>query len=340
VFFRDLRLKISADDHNQEVEEMKTTKAIAIVSVLMLIGIGSVWAGGRTEQTAENYRIGAAMYDLSNKFHTYIQDGIQRFIDEHDDVDVLFVDGQAESALQISQVENLISRGVDAIILVPVSNAALAQTINQCQEAGVKLVIANLMPDEEDLARIDAYVGSESIDAGLIQAEWVAEALGGEGNVGILVGDMGLEVARMRTQGNKDVFAQHPGIQVVRELEGQWDRGNAITIVENWLSSSIGDDLDAIVANNDEMAIGAFFAARQVGRDDLIIAGIDATPDALEYLGRGIDVTVFQSGLGQGYGAAELAYNLIRGQAVEKLNWIPFELVTPDLRDEYLARWE
>lgn len=319
---------------------MKMTKRIAVVVVLLLIGFGSVWAGGQAEQAQETYRIGAAMYDLSNKFHTFIQDGIQRFADERDNVEVVFVDGQAESSLQISQVETLISRGVDAIILVPVSNSALSMIINQCQEAGVKLVVANLMPDEEDLARVDAYVGSESIDAGLIQAEWVAETLGGEGNVGILIGDMGLEVARMRTQGNKDVFDRHPGIRVVRELEGKWDRGQAITIVENWLSSGIGDDLNAIVANNDEMAIGAFFAARQVGRDDLIIAGIDATPDALEYLGRGIDVTVFQDGLGQGYGAAELAYNLIQGRTVEKLNWIPFELVTPDLRDEYLARWE
>ncbi len=319
---------------------MKKSVMILILVLLLVCGTGSLWAQGKQEASSGNYLIGGVMYDLSNKFHTYLEEGITRFASMHEDVDVVITDCKADANLQINQVENLISKGVDAIVLTPVEPSTLPMIIAKCQSADIKLVIVNLLPNEEDIPNIDAYVGSESIDAGIMQAQWVAEALGGTGNVGILIGDLGLEVARMRTQGNKDVFAQYEGISVVREAEGKWDRARGMSIVENWLQADIDKELDAIVCNNDEMAIGASFAAKQIGREDLVIAGIDATPDALELLGSDLDVTVFQSGYGQGFGGAEAAYKLLTGQAVEKMNWIPFEIVTPDLREEYLSKWE
>ena len=319
-------------------------RTVMLVMVFMGFGIMMLTAAGTDANDdkgdEKSYRIGAIMYDLSNKFHIYIQEGVKKFADEHSDAAISFVDSKADAALQLSQFETMLARGVDSIIMVPVDSTALSGMLDQAEESGVDVVVANLLPNEEDLERIGSYVGSQSIDAGIMQAEFIAEALGGQGNVAILIGDLGLEVARMRTEGNKQVFDKYPGINVVRELEGKWDRAQGLTIAENWLTSAIGEDLDAIVANNDEMAIGAFFAAQQVGRNDILIAGIDATPVALDYLGEGIDVTVFQSGIGQGYSAAEAAYLLAKGETVERFNWIPFELVTPDLRDEYLARYE
>lgn len=326
---------------HKKQEDFMIKKILLIGMVLMAFSFGSlIWANGEEDAGGDSFLIGGAMYDLGNKFHTYIEDAMKQFDAEYDDVEFTFTDAKADASLQISQIETLITRGVDSIVIVPVEPANLGQVIDKCEEAGVKLVVANLIPNDKDLERIDAYIGSKSIDAGLIQAEYVAEALSGEGNVAILIGDLGLEVSRMRTKGNTDIFDKFPGIKVTKQLEGKWDRGKALTIVENWLQADVKNELDAIVCNNDEMAIGAYLAASQIGRDDLIIAGIDATPVALEYLGEGLDVTVFQSGQGQGYGAAELAYKAIKGEAVEKLNWIPFKLVTPDMRDEYLKKWE
>jgi len=313
---------------------------LIVLGLLILGMVLPVWANGESESKDDQIIIGGIMYDLSNKFHVYIEEGMRQFEAEHDDVTMYITDGKGDPNLQINQVETLITRGADAIVMVPVEPATLRQVIDKCEEADIELVIANLLPNEEDIDRIGAYVGSESIAAGLMQAEWVAEALGGEGEVAILIGDMGLEVARMRTQGNKDVFDRYPGITIVSELEGKWDRAKALAIAENWLTADINNKIDAIVCNNDEMAIGAYFASEQVGRDDLIIAGIDATPVALEYLGEGLDVTVFQSGNGQGYSSAEIAYKLAKGISVERMNWIPFELVTPDKKSEYLAKWQ
>jgi inositol transport system substrate-binding protein len=169
-----------------------------------------------------------------------------------------------------------------------------------------------------------------------MQGEWVAKALGAAGgNVGILTGKSGHEAAIMRTQGNKDIFAKNPNIKIVMEAEGKWDRAQGMQISENWFQAN--KSLKAIVANNDEMAIGAVLAAKNLNikDEDIIIAGVDATPDALEYLGKGLDVTVFQSAHGQGYGGVEAAYKLIKKEKLEKMQWIPYELVTTENMANY-----
>jgi inositol transport system substrate-binding protein len=145
----------------------------------------------------------------------------------------------------------------------------------------------------------------------------------------------GHEAALMRTEGNKQVFAKYENIEIVAETTGRWDRALGMQVAENWYQAY--PDLKAIVSNNDEMAIGALLAAQAIGITDeeLIIAGVDATPDALEFVGQGLDVTVFQSAHGQGYGGAEAAYKLAKGEAVEKMQWIPYELVTVENMADY-----
>ena len=313
-------------------------KKVVILLIMLIALTGVLWANG--QQDAEQVRLGMVSYDLANKFHTYIQDGVSQFEESHDDVFVTYTDGQADANKQLNQVETLLTKGVDAIILTPVDPSFVPAVVKKCEDSGVPLVVVNILPNEKDLEDIDCYIGSESIDAGIMQAEAVAEILDGNGQVGILIGDLSLEVARMRTEGNKQVFSGFNGIEVVREAEGKWDRAQGMRIVENWLQADINNELDAIVANNDEMAIGAILAARGVGREDLVIAGIDATPDALEFLGEGLNVTIFQSGNGQGYGAAEAAYKLVTGSEVDKFVWIPYEVVTPELKSEYQSKWQ
>ena len=280
--------------------------------------------------SAKTFKIGAAMSSFADKWQTYLQDGVRKFDAEHDDVEIVMTDGKDDPAQQLNQVETLLTQGVDAIVIVPVDISAIGPIIAQAKDAGAKLVVVNRLPEEDFMADIDVYCGSESIQAGLMQGEWVADQLADGGKVGIIMGPLGQEAAMMRTEGNKDVFAKYENITVEMEAEGKWDRAKGQQIAENWLQS--GKGLNAIVCNNDEMAIGALLAAESMGvkDEDLIIAGVDATPDALEYLGKGLDVTVFQSAEGQGYGGAEAAYKLLMGEQVEKMYWIPYELVTPE----------
>ena len=309
-------------------------KILVIVAMLMMIVPVALFAQAQAE--SDVVKIGAAMNSFSDKWQTYLQDAIREFDAEMDDVEVLMTDGKDDPAVQLSQVETLLTKGIDALVIVPVDISALGPIVTQCKNAGVKIVVVNRLPEEKYLSQIDVYAGSDSIDAGIMQAEWVAEKLGAAGGkVGIMMGTSGQEAAAMRTKGNEEVFAKYPNIEIVAMAEGKWDRAKGMAIAENWLQAY--PDLKAIVCNNDEMAIGALLAAQSIGiKDaDIIIAGVDATKDALEYVGKGLDVTVFQSPMGQGRGGVEAAYKLVKGQPVEKMTWIPFELVTPENKANY-----
>ncbi|MDM5247808.1 sugar ABC transporter substrate-binding protein [Lysinibacillus sp. G4S2] len=306
-----------------------------VLLVIILAGCGS------SEKDKKNIVIGAAMPVFDDKFLSYLYDGIKEYDKEHDDVEVKMVDAKNDSGKQISQVETFVSQAVDAIIINPVDTDAVAPMVDIANGAGIPVIMVNRMPDEKTMEKIYAYVGSESLEAGFIQMEKVAEMLDGKGNIGIINGTLGDEAVVKRTKGNKDVVQKNPSIKIIREATADWQRSQGITLMENWIQS--GEHFDAIVSNNDEMAIGAIMALEQAGkRGNIIVAGIDGTPDALEFVKEGkLDVTAFQDAYGQGKGAIEAAIKAVNGEVVnDKFINIPFELITKDNVDEYIKKWE
>jgi len=314
---------------------MKKGVAGLIALILVMVLPMTISAQGSEEDNGV-ITIGAAMSSFADKGQTYLQEGIRNFDAEHDDLTIVMTDAKDDAAVQLNQVETLLTKGVSAIVIVPVDISALEPIFAKVKEDNVKLIIANRMPDEKYNDLYDVYTGSESIKAGILQAEWVAEALQPDGGkVGIIMGTLGQEASRKRTEGVEQVFAEYDNIEVVESAVGKWDRALGMTITENWLQRD--EPLAAICSNNDEMAIGAILATQGAGikDSDIIIAGIDATPDALVYLGEGLDVTVYQNMIAQGYNGAKAAYDLVKGNEVEKWNWIPFEIVTEENMENY-----
>jgi inositol transport system substrate-binding protein len=156
-----------------------------------------------------------------------------------------------------------------------------------------------------------------------------------------MMGTIGDNNATIRTKDVHEVFAtpECSGIEIIDEQTGNFMRTEGNNLMTNWLTAGL--EFDAVIANNDEMAIGAIQALKATGRsmDSVIIAGIDATADALAAMKAGdLDVTVFQNAAGQGKGAIEAMTKLIKGEDVEQKVWIPFELVTPENMQEYIER--
>ena len=128
-------------------------------------------------------------------------------------------------------------------------------------------------------------------------------------------------------------------LNIIDEQTANWSRDQAQTMMTNWLST--GTAFDAVIANNDEMAIGAIQAIKAAGIDmaTVQVGGVDATQDALAAMQAGdLDVTVFQNAAAQGSGALDAAVKLAAGEAVEQKVWVPFELVTPANVADYLAK--
>jgi inositol transport system substrate-binding protein len=156
-----------------------------------------------------------------------------------------------------------------------------------------------------------------------------------------MMGELSNQAARMRTKDVHDVLATDAckGITIVEEQTANWSRTQGADLMTNWLSAGL--EFDAVIANNDEMAIGAIQALKAAGRpmDKVVIGGVDATQDALAAMAAGdLDVTVFQNAAGQGKGALDAALKIARGETVEKKVYIPFELVTPANLKDYQAK--
>ncbi len=289
---------------------------------------------------AKELVIGAPVNSFADKWQTYLQDGIRQFDAAHDDVKFILTDANEDPAKMLNDVDNFIEQNVDALLIIPTDIATVKPIAQKAKRAGIPLIVVNRLPEEKTMEDVTSYVGSESIEAGILQAEQIVKMLKGkDAHMGILMGSLGHEAQIQRTAGNKQVFDQYDNIKIIAEQEGRWDRAKGLQIAEDWFQTH--KNMNVIVANNDEMAIGALLAANKAGikDEDIIIAGVDATPDALEFLGEGLDITVFQSAGGQGLGGAEVAYKAAKGEAVEKYVWIPFELVLPEQKEEYKAKY-
>ena len=244
------------------------------------------------------------------------------------------VDSKEDVATQLGQVENFITQGVDAIILIPPNTDATDPATKLATDAGIPLVYVNRKP--ANLPEGVYYVGSDSIIAGRLQMEWMAEQLGGKGSCVLMNGNLSQEAAQMRTAGVKEVVEKNPDIQIIKEDTANWSRAEGLALMENWLST--GDQIDCVAANNDEMAIGALQAIEAAGKlGQILVGGVDASPDALAMMEEGkLNVTVFQNAAGQGEGGVKTAIALARGETVEQLVWVDYELVTPENYKEYM----
>ena len=283
-------------------------------------------------------RIGVTLSAFEHQFLVKVREAMTEKAKELG-VQIQFVEAQGDIGKQLNQIQTFISQGIDAIIVNPVDTIATPKMTKLVTGAGIPLVYVNLQPAEETLPKGVAYVGSEEIVSGKLQGEAIAKLLNNKGNIVIMMGELATQAAVLRTEGVEKVVAQHPEMKIVGKQTANWRRNEAIDLMNNWLVA--GTKIDAVVANNDEMAIGAILALQQAGKDvkKVVIAGIDATADALAEMEKGnLDLTVFQDAKGQGKGAVETAVKLIKGEKVESFVWIPFELVTPENYKEYLNR--
>jgi inositol transport system substrate-binding protein len=278
-------------------------------------------------------KIGVSML-FDDLWLTILRDAMTNYAATQDGVELIMVDSKEDVATQLGQVENFVAQGLDAIILIPANTDATDPMTKAAVDAGIPLVYVNRKP--ANLPEGVAYAGSDSIVAGTLQMEWIAEKLGGKGNIVIMNGNLSQEAAQQRTAGVKEVAAKFPDIKIIKEDTGNWSRAEGLALMENWLST--GDQIDAVAANNDEMAIGAIQAIEAAGKlGQILVGGVDASPDALSEMEKErLNVTVFQNAAGQGEGGIKAAIALARGEAMEQITWIPYELVTPENYKEYM----
>ncbi|MEE4409197.1 MULTISPECIES: substrate-binding domain-containing protein [unclassified Serratia (in: enterobacteria)] len=239
-----------------------------------------------------------------------------------------FSDAKGDVALQVQQVDDLINQGVDAIILNPVDTQGVKSMIVAARRANIPLIFVNRKP-EVKLEGATAYVGSDAALSGTLQMETLAKKMNYRGNVAILMGALSNEETRERTRAAEAVIAKYKEMKVVEKQTAKWQRNEAVDVMSGWLLNGL--PIDAIAANNDEMAIGAIMALKQAKKTGVLVAGIDGTPDGLQFIKNGeMAVTIFQDAKAQATGAVKVTKAMLDHEKTEAYNWVPYEIVTKE----------
>ncbi len=283
--------------------------------------------------------IGVSMAHFDDNFLTILRTAMVEHASTLPDIDLRFTDAQGDVGRQLSQIQNFAAQDASAIIVNAADTSATPAMTKIAREAGVPLVYVNRRPAEDTLPAGVVFVGSEELQAGTLEMEELARLMNYRGNVAIMVGELASNGAQLRTKAVETVVAKYAGMKVVEKQVGNFQRERGLDLMNNWLTA--GTAIDAVAANNDEMAIGAIMAIHQAGiaPGKLLVGGVDATPDALAELAKGtLAVTVFQNARGQARSAVDAAVKLSRGDKVDSFVWIPFELVTRENYKDFLSR--
>jgi inositol transport system substrate-binding protein len=304
------------------------------ISLALLAGVTTLLCAAAQPAT-----LGVSMALFDDNFLTAVRANMKSRAQQLN-TSIQFEDAQNDIGRQLNQIENFIAQKVDAIIVNPVDTDATPRITRLAVAAHIPLVYVNRLPRDRQLPQGVAFVGSDETQSGTLQMTEVCRLLNGKGDIVILMGELTNQSARQRTQDIQDVIARPPcqGIRVLDKQAANWKRTEAADLMSNWLSAGLRPQ--AVVANDDEMAIGAIQALRQARLlAGTVVAGIDATADGLAAMKAGeLKVTVFQNAPAQGTGAVDTALKLVRGESVPGFVWVPFELVTPANLSNYLGR--
>ena len=297
---------------------------VLVLSMSLLAGCESKSAGKDSEG---DLVIGFMNTNLSNEFQVGMLDAARESAKELG-VKLIEQDGQGDATKQVSQMEQLISQKVDAIIMAPYDKDACAPAVVKAKEAGIPLIIVN--STVVNIEEATTYVGSDDKVAGTMAMEELAKAIGGKGDVMMIRGPIGNSAEVGRTSGVEEVLEANPDIKLVVDEPADWDREKGMKLMENKLQA--GTSIVGVLAQNDEMAIGAQKAIEAAGmQDEIKVIGIDAIPDALTAVEDGKLIgTIFQDAVSQAKTALEVAVKAAQGEELDKEYLVPFKLVTKE----------
>lgn len=317
---------------------MKKNLSIVLITVMIMsLFTGCSAKTNDTSQITKKIKIGVCISNFNDKFTSYLLKEMKNYAKSLNDVEVEYVDSKNDSNTELSHVKTFISQKVDVIVVQPV-DTDLSKPVTDIAKAA-KVPIMSISRPFENQNDAVSYVSSDSKQAAKLEMEYLAKKMHFKGNVAIMMGTMGQEQQRFRTQGFHNVIAKYPGMKIVAEQTADWDRAKGTALMEEWLQS--GKKIDAVASSNDEMAIGALKAIEVSGKlGKITVGGTDATPEALDYLKSGkLAVTVFQNATELGQCTIKTAVKVAKGENVEKTVIFSNELVTPKDADKYMAKW-
>ena len=333
-----------------------------LVLVLLLLS-----ACGGQEQEDDGLRIGVTLYTQDDTFISSMSQNLEQLVQEEESrigqkITLFISDSRHNQTTQMDQVDRFLSRGCSILCVNMVDRTGAAVIVDKAEAEGVPVIFFNRQPVDEDIQRWEKsfYVGASAQESGTLEGRLVLDAWtqdrerwdrSGDGVLQyvMLEGEPGHQDALLRTEYTIQAITDG-GVEVERLARdtANWNRAQAAARVGQWLEE-FGGQIEAVLSNNDDMALGAIDALEATGRpleDWPLIVGIDATEPALEAVADGqLYGTVFNDSRGQAQAILDLAMALYFGedpaQAVDLEDghyvWLPYWQVTRDNLEEQRA---
>jgi inositol transport system substrate-binding protein len=285
----------------------------AIAAFVLLTSAATFTAGCSRKAAGNSIQIVASLHDMTEPFFV----AVKRQLDAEAKrlgVTVSVEDGQSNSAKQTADIEAAIAGGAQGIILAPNDVNALAPGVEDVIKARIPIVTLDRRVDNTSVQV--PHVGADNVAGGRIMAKWVIDSFPSGARILLITGQSGSSPSIDRTRGVKEALsAAGEKYQIVAEQAGTWKRELGLTVTQNVLTSLGGQSLQAIVAESDDMALGALEALRSSGVSGVKVIGFDAIPEALKLVRSGeMAATVEQSPASQAQTALRQLVARIRNQ--------------------------
>ena len=292
--------------------------ALLVVGGLpMLSGCQSGTGGGTGGK-----RIGVTLLTREHVFYKDLEAGLKEAADKQG-YQLIVTSGDMDLAKQQSQIENFIVQRVDAIVLCPADSKGIGPAIEQANRANIPVFTADIAAQG---GQVVSHVASDNLSGGRLAAEYIAKALNGQGEVGV-IGQQEVQSGLDRELGFKEEMQKYPGIKVAAVMNGGGLRDKALKAAEDMLQGN--PNLKGIFGINDDSALGALSAAEARGRNDMVIVGYDAIPEAVKAIQRGsaLKADVAQQPRDLGAKTIEAISKHFAGSPVEKSVAVPVKIV-------------
>lgn len=302
---------------------MKKWTAWLLALTMVLMAACSTEQPGSTSETETkdgDYAIGLSISTLNNPFFVALKEGAEEQAKEMD-ATLTVADAQNDAAKQVNDVEDMIQKGMDLILINPTDSEAVGAAVQAANDAGIPVITVDRNAETGDVV---AHVASDNVGGGQLAGDYMVELVGEGQKVVELEGIPGASATRDRGQGFNEAIDGK--LEVVAKQSANFDRAEGLTVMENILQDN--KDIVAVFAHNDEMALGAVQALEAAGMSDVKVIGFDATDDAVKAVEDGkMAATVAQKPVEIGKLGVEAAINHLKGETVEENIPVELELI-------------
>lgn len=296
-------------------------KIISILTVFVL-SLGMLTGCSSSGGSSDSKKIGLIVSTLSNPFFVDLKEGAEAKAKELG-YELIVLDSQDDPAKEVSNMEDLTTKGVSLILLNPVDSDAATASVTIANGASIPVVTLDRNANGGEVV---AHIASDNAAGGKMAGEFVVEKLNGEGNIVELEGIAGSSAARDRGQGFSEGI-KGSNLNVVSKQTADFDRTKGLSVMENILQGN--KDIKAVFAQNDEMALGAKKALEDAGLNDVLVVGFDATDDAVASVKEGkMAATIAQQPDLIGSLGIETVDKIIKGETVESFIPVELQLIT------------